>query len=166
MKSLLLILAGAACIYWAEQLSLDKTAANYAVFTGIFLVVTGFHWPFYFSQRRKPSQKPQLNRSLQDIRAHGNPKSFIALVKIISHAVSEGFSKHDMESCLFHMKQLKLGEKKTLEFNLRYQHHFVPMTITIERHKGDTFDYVVSTIPALVAIVTKTIQTSKDKVQK
>ena len=163
MKSLILIFAGAACIYGSETMALPQPGAQYTLFAGFFLIVTGLHWPLYYSARRNRDQRPNIQRNLQDIRAHGSPKSFISLVKIISNAVSDGFSKHDMESCLLHMKRLKTGEHKTLEFNMKYQHRFVPMSIRVERQKGDVFDYTVSTIPALVALVTKTIQTAKEK---
>lgn len=162
MKSLVLILAGAACIYGSDHSSIPAQFASFILFAGFFLVVTGLHWPIYFGGKQK-LEKRTIQRNLQDIRAHGSPKSFISLVKIISNAVSDGFSKHDMESCLLHMKRLKAGEHKILEFNMKYQHHFVPLHIRLERQKGDTFDYTVSTIPALVSIVTKTIQTSKEK---
>ena len=163
MKSLILILAGAACIYGSENLAITQPAVNYSLFAGFFLVVTGLHWPLYYGARQKNNQPAQIQRNLQDIRAHGSPKSFISLVKIISHAVSDGFSKHDMESCLLHMKRLKTGEYKILEFKMKYQHHHVPMSIRVQRQKGDVFDYTVSTIPALVTLVTRTIQSSKEK---
>lgn len=164
MKSFLFIVAGAALIFCTDHFSLVKPQSTYALYAGFFLIVTGLHLPLY---RKKSEQiDPELREKMLDIKGSTKPKKFHSLLKVIAQICPVGFSDREIEKCLNHMKKMKIGDERNLEFNVNFKKKYVPLLIKMIRSDEQSFGFIITTIPPLASRISSVLKPAVSKQKK